>query len=57
MPNLLNLLKQQAVLKGDEGVGDTIKRVTESIGIKPCGKCEERRKRLNEKYSYKKEEL
>jgi hypothetical protein len=29
------------------GLGDVIKRATSSVGIKPCGGCEERARRLN----------
>jgi hypothetical protein len=47
--------------KQSEGLGDTIDKITEATGIKTivkaiagndCG-CEERRKKLNEKYSYR----
>lgn len=30
-----------------EGLGDIIKRLTSAVGVKPCSKCEERRKKLN----------
>ena len=29
------------------GAGDLIAKVTKSVGIKPCGKCQKRRERLN----------
>ncbi len=29
------------------GLGDVIKRVTSTVGIKPCGKCEQRAAALN----------
>jgi hypothetical protein len=29
------------------GLGDVIKRATSAVGIKPCGGCEERARRLN----------
>jgi hypothetical protein len=29
------------------GLGDVIKHATRSVGIKPCGGCEERARRLN----------
>lgn len=35
-----------------EGLGDVIKAVTEAVGIKPCEKCEERRKKLNKMFSF-----
>lgn len=31
----------------DIGLGDIVTRVTSSIGIRPCGGCAERAKRLN----------
>ena len=31
----------------DRGLGDTIKRATEAMGIKSCGKCQKRREALN----------
>ena len=31
----------------DRGLGDTIKRATSAVGIKPCGKCQKRREKLN----------
>ena len=36
------------------GLGDTIAKLTKLIGIKPCKGCQERRKRLNERFAYKK---
>ena len=35
-----------------EGLGDIIERLTNAVGIPKCGKCEERRKRLNAKFSF-----
>ena len=31
----------------DIGLGDVVKRVTYTLGIKPCGGCEQRAARLN----------
>jgi hypothetical protein len=31
----------------DRGLGDTIKRATDALGIKPCGGCQKRREALN----------
>ncbi len=31
----------------DTGLGDAIKRITYTIGIKPCGSCEQRAAALN----------
>jgi hypothetical protein len=30
------------------GLGDVVKRATSAIGIKPCGPCSERARRLNQ---------
>jgi hypothetical protein len=30
-----------------KGLGDTIAKITEAVGIKPCGSCEKRKKLLN----------
>jgi hypothetical protein len=36
-------------IKGEDvGLGDVIKRATSSAGIRPCGGCAERAKRLND---------
>lgn len=31
----------------DVGLGDVVKRATSNLGIKPCGGCTERARRLN----------
>ncbi len=31
----------------DRGLGDTIKRATDAVGVKPCGGCQRRRESLN----------
>ena len=40
--------------KESEGLGDTIAKITTKIGIKPCGACKKRQKKLNEIFPYKK---
>jgi|TARA_Y100000310_G_C20323051_1_gene641688 hypothetical protein len=40
-----NLLKSR-------GIGDTVKKVTNAVGIPTCNKCEERRKKLNRMFPY-----
>jgi hypothetical protein len=30
------------------GLGDVVAKVTKAVGIKPCGGCKERQKKLNE---------
>lgn len=53
MPNLNEWMAQQKIFGDDKGAGDTIKRVTDSLGIKQCGKCKERQQKLNEMFPYK----
>ena len=35
-----------------QGIGDTIAKITKFFGIEPCEPCEKRKKYLNEKYPY-----
>ena len=35
-----------------KGLGDTIKKVAGTVGIKKCSKCEKRRRFLNKKLPY-----
>ncbi len=35
------------------GLGDTIAKATRAVGIKPCGGCKDRQKKLNEIFPYK----
>jgi len=37
-----------------KGLGDTIKKITKTFGIKPCKGCEERSKKFNEMIQYRK---
>ena len=34
------------------GLGDTIAKITRAVGIKPCGGCKKRQKKLNELFPY-----
>lgn len=34
------------------GLGDTVAKVTKAIGIKPCGGCKKRQKKLNDLVPY-----
>tara|TARA_R110000824_G_scaffold35901_23_gene112040 strand:+ start:2480 stop:2626 length:147 start_codon:yes stop_codon:yes gene_type:complete len=43
------------LLKQDKGLGDTIARTTKYIGIKKCGPCAKRQKKLNKAVSYKRD--
>ncbi|MFD6878350.1 MULTISPECIES: hypothetical protein [unclassified Streptomyces] len=36
------------VKEDDIGLGEFVKRATRSLGIRPCGDCEERARRMNE---------
>jgi len=50
-----NLSKiKQIWAKESEGIGDTVKKITTTLGIESCEACEERRKRWNDKVAYKK---
>lgn len=39
-------------LRQSEGLGDVIKTVTRTVGMKPCSPCEERRQRFNRLVSF-----
>lgn len=39
-----------------KGLGDTIAKVTEAVGIKPCGSCKKRQEALNKMFSYSQED-
>jgi hypothetical protein len=39
--------------KKSRGLGDTIKKVTNVLGIKQCGACKKRQAKLNEMFPYK----
>tara|TARA_R110001592_G_scaffold40119_9_gene131955 strand:- start:494 stop:640 length:147 start_codon:yes stop_codon:yes gene_type:complete len=45
-------MEWKAILKEDKGVGDTISRLTKSIGIKECGGCKKRKAMLNRRFKY-----
>ena len=36
-----------------EGLGDTVKKITDKMGIKQCGGCKKRQKKLNRLFPYK----
>lgn len=40
------------ILDEPVGLGDVVKRVTSSAGIKPCGSCIERAQRLNRRIMF-----
>tara|TARA_R110002167_G_scaffold308154_1_gene512900 strand:- start:600 stop:872 length:273 start_codon:yes stop_codon:yes gene_type:complete len=37
------------------GLGDTIKKVTNALGVKQCGGCKKRQEKLNRLFPYKEE--
>ena len=39
-----------------KGFGDTIKKVTDKLGIKQCGGCKKRQKKINRLFPYKEED-
>ena len=41
------------LLKNDKGLGDTIARATDYVGIKKCGGCAKRQKKLNKLVKYR----
>jgi len=34
------------------GAGDLVKKVTDALGIRPCSKCEQRRRRMNRAFAF-----
>lgn len=56
MPNINEWISREKILGDDKGAGDTLKRVTESLGIKPCGGCQKRQEALNKMFPYNKKE-
>ena len=42
--------------KRSKGLGDSIKKVTEKLGIKQCGGCKKRQENLNRLFPYKEED-
>lgn len=43
--------------KKSKGLGDTIKKVTDTLGIPQCGGCKARQKKLNVLFPYKSKEV
>ena len=39
-----------------EGLGDTVEKITKKLGIKTCGGCKRRKKKLNKLFPYKKKD-
>ena len=36
-----------------KGLGDTVKKITNAVGIKQCGACKRRQQKLNRLFPYK----
>lgn len=55
MEELQKLREQEWDASGrvSKGVGDTIKKVTDTLGIKQCGGCKRRQALLNQMFPYK----
>lgn len=55
MEELQKLREQEWDSSGrvSKGVGDTIKKVTDTLGIKQCGGCKRRQALLNQMFPYK----
>ena len=47
---------QQKHAKPSKGLGDTIKKVTDKLGIKQCGGCKKRQEKLNRLFPYGKDD-
>ena len=43
-------------LQKDVGLGDSVKRLTTAIGIKPCDECKQRAEKLNKAFPYRKKD-
>ena len=42
-------------IEKSKGLGDTVKKVTEKLGIKQCGGCKRRQEKLNRLFPYGKD--
>jgi hypothetical protein len=40
-----------------KGLGDTIKKITNAVGIKQCGACKKRQEKLNQMFPYKTKQI
>lgn len=46
-------LGMESLEQESRGLGDTVKKITEAVGIKQCGSCAKRQKKLNRLFPYK----
>jgi len=47
------LLHRNCPKAPSRGLGDTVAKLTKAFGIKPCGGCKKRQKKLNEWFPYR----
>jgi hypothetical protein len=44
---------EEYLKKKSKGLGDTVAKITKAVGLKPCGACKKRQKKLNRLFPYK----
>jgi len=44
--------EREMARKRSKGLGDTIAKITNAVGIKPCGACKKRQEKLNKMFPY-----
>jgi len=52
--NLNGIAVPEKIVTRDRGLGDTIKRITSTLGISQCDGCKRRQEMLNRKFPYRK---
>ena len=57
-PNCGRVIKTKSLpiycaCRPSRGLGDTVAKITSAVGIRPCGGCKKRQKKLNELFPYK----
>lgn len=55
-PRLFGVPLPAGLAGNAEGLGDVIKKITSSVGIQPCGPCEERARALNRRFPVTRED-
>lgn len=53
----MKMVTQDQILKKSQGLGDTVKKVTQKLGIKQCGGCKKRQATLNKLFPYKDKDI
>jgi len=48
-----DLIEQEKQKQASQGLGDTIKKVTDALKIPQCGGCKRRQQALNKMFPYK----